>query len=930
MSTFLQQVASYICSKHSQHLNEVLILMPNRRSCLYLEKDFHRVIQSPVSWLPKIKSLKDWIAERSELVVADEVVLIFELYKAYREVVADDTITFDQFYHLGSILLNDFNEIDSEWVDAEKFFQNLAEWEQLGEQFSIEEELKNILSQYRQIVDGKEFLNKYTLISKHLYRIYDTFTRRILEKKIAYDGYLLKHFIQQELANTSLPKYVYAIGFNALTKAEEKILEHIRDNSHFTYLWDYDNYYVQNELSTAGLYLRNWLKKYPNPEDFKSDTDNLNNVAFNIYEFVNETEQVKYLPVIFDALELSEENPNTVLVLANESLLPLVLNSLPDSVKRFNVTMGYSLKYTQTYGFLKLLVKWSANKSTSYVPTNHLLELLYHPFLADKKCGKELNDNANKNNEKIVDVKTLNFTGLSDEFKHFITKQYNNFYEYAEIIISLFKSIRQDLENKTENPYLVVEKQAIDRLLDELSGFLSLCKKEGIELGIQTGNQILMQMAGRLKVDLIGEPIEGLQIMGLMETRLLDFNNVIVLSASEDNLPSDYVPQTFILHAFRHYYGLSTAERRESVYAYHFYRLAQRAKQVFLTYSTLSNDKPVDKSPYIRQIEYFHQQCKTKKITIPFNIKHLNPPIEIKKKEVRNEWEEFLHHVKQKGISRKVLSDYLLCKLQFAYRYLLKLEPKEIFVEPIDVIELGNILHAIIEKLFVAFNNKDLTKDDLEQMRSQIELIADECVKKDDNDTLDSKIQLMQVTKMIDRFLLAEKERDRYPAKPLINTNTLSCDLSLSQGSIKLAGIPDLILENSNAIYIIDFKTSKSSSTVKIASIDDFFKEEKKYSYAFQLMFYGFVYFQYQQQNHQPINKQILLENIYFNKSRENGQLTLDNKPFDLIQFVHDLNQQFTKILEELMFDDNLSFSQTNDIKNCEYCEFNVICKRNS
>lgn len=925
MSSFLYQVADYIYSKHSQHLNEVLILMPNRRSCLYLEKDFHQVIPSQVSWLPKMVSLKDWIAEKSELMVADEIVLIFELFKAYRNVFSNENITFEQFYHLGSILLNDFNELDSELVDVEKFFQNIAEWEQVGDRFSIKNELEDIFKYYHQIFAEKKFLDKYHSISKNLLNIYKNFICQICQKKIAYDGYLLRYFFEIELFNTKLPKYVYAVGFNALTKAEEKILEYIENNSNLTYLWDYDEYYIQDELNTAGQYLRNWLKKHPNPNDFTYDTHRLQNVVFNIYEFVNETEQVKFLPAILNKLDLSEENSNTVIVLANESLLPLVLNSLPESVKRFNVTMGYSLKNTQTYGFLKLLVKCVVYTNSSYVPTNTLLELLYHPFLADKNWTKEIITQIKES--KMVNLKQLNCTDVSDELKKIFNENHKNDNEFAEILLQLLKFIRQDLDTKTANPYLIIEKQAIDRLLDELLFFLSLCKKEGIELGIKIGNQILMQIAGNLKVDLIGEPIEGLQIMGLMESRLLDFENVILLSASEDNLPRHYMPQTFILHAFRYYFGLSTAERRESVYAYHFYRLVQRAKKVFLTYSTISNDKPVDKSPYIRQIEYFHQKCNTHKIIIPFNIFHTNASIEIKKQDILNEWNSFYQIVLQNGISRKMLSDYLICRLQFAYRYILKLKTEDLFVEQAEFIDLGNLLHKIIERLFSDFNY--LTVEHLEEMKLRVESVVKECVTEPYH-TLGAKIQMLQITKMIDRFLLAEKERNRYPAKPVFNTNTLSCDLFLSEDNkITLAGIPDLILENNNAIYIIDFKTSKGSSSVKIASLDDFFRADRKYSYAFQLMFYAYVYYQYQQQNNQPINKQILLENIYFTKPRENGQLTINDQPFDLMQYVTELSRQFVHILNELMFNEDLSFIQTEEIKNCEYCEFNVICKRN-
>ncbi|MCX7861924.1 MAG: PD-(D/E)XK nuclease family protein [Bacteroidales bacterium] len=913
MNTFLQEVAKGIYLKHTNNLNEVLILMPNRRSCLYLQEHFIKLIDKNVSWLPEIVSFKDWVCKHSALTLADEIVLLFELYQSFS--VKELVKSFDEFIQIGKILLNDFNEIDAELVDVEKFFKNIADLEQIQELFSIEDEIKNILEIYKQIIINKSLLDKHHLIRKNLFEIYSNFTKTLISKNLAYDGLLWRYFLEKEIDSITIEDNVYAVGFNVLTKSEQEILQYLANRKKLTYLWDYDEFYIQNELIPAGKVLREQIKKHPNPSDFNISVNNFNNTIIQAFEFDNESMQVKYaLNLLVKNSE--EQYEQTALVLTDESLLPLVLHTLPEKIEKVNVTMGFSIKHTHAFSFIRLIYDW-ISKGNDNILTNYLLNIFYHPYIFNESWAKEWIEN----NKVSLILNPSAKNKIPEKIFPLLFDKNQDIFTFLDRIKEFYSITLENIE-KEKNIHNEIEKQAINKIIETIHFFKLSCSKSLINFEkLQTGIKVLLQILSGLKVDLIGEPIEGLQIMGLMETRLLDFKRVLVLSLSEENLPRKHIPATFILHSFRVYYNLTTNARREVVDAYHFYRLLQRSQEVYLCYANFTNNKPVDKSPYIRQLDFFDKIKDSHKASIPFVFDTPLKNIQIEKRQIYQQWNEFYQNLLKKGLSRHEFSEFVTCKLRFALRCILKLEMDDIFIEPQEQIELGNALDNIIKNLL---NNKNVTINDLQNYLNNIEPEINKFFQAKPN-VLYTSIQKVQVLNLLKKFFNSENEKEyrSYPLEILNNGQNIESTIQIDEQKIKLTGIPDLIVKNSNNyIYIIDLKLSKSDTNLNLSSVDDFFSGMKKYIYPLQLLYYSYIFYA-NNKNYQHI----YLENIFLNKADEEGIIKVANKEFNLTEHIADVETAIQSKLRE-MLNEELIFTQTEDKKNCKNCKFNIICKK--
>lgn len=947
MMSFLKYTANYLINKHKSHFQNVVVLMPNRRSCLFLEREL-ALLLNETSWLPQIISLNDWLNSKASLNKIEELLAIVKLHHTFNQVYSEKNISFDEFYYTGQILLNDFNDIDSELVDAEKLFINLHDLKEISERFAFDDEFFNILSSYIHLfekglsidkTDEDAAIKSYIKIWQGLFKLYKSYRSDLINNNYAYDGLLIRYFIENDLEKrTEINHEIYYItGFNALSRAEEKLFEMLQNKTIVSFLWEYDDEYIQNEQYSAGLYLRKLIKKFPLPNDFNLSTTNLGHNSINIYALPNEISMVKYAVSMLD-----DNDEKTAFVLTDESLLPIVLSSLPDKISKLNVTMGYPVKQTSTFSLINQLFKLRQQirirNDKTWIPRNIWIELLYHPFIFDDaKTQKQiyLLTKENNNSFAFIDIKSDKFNEVTNDSilsKLYVFCSETSNSSFLSLLLQLFQYLETKLLNKNiEMVEIQIEIQALRKIYNAFSLFNEMLHNNKIEItDKRLFHRLLNQILQSLKIDLFGEPLEGLQVMGLMESRLLDFEKVFVLSLNDKIIPGDKFTPTFILYSLRKYFGLSTHEKHEAIDAFHFYRLIQRSRKSYLFYSQFIGNDEVDKSPYLRQLLFNSKWNITEKI---YNDKigqssQINS-IEIDKKTLGEKWHFFLQNIYKKGLSRYDISSFIQCPLKFYFERIENLSDKDLFPDDNIDKDFGLLFHEAIKLLFN--NRKIINKDDLNDIKLNIHTIVEQ-IFKEKYEYQWAQILLLkeQVFSLLIKFIEIEKnEKSHFPCEII----SIEEEYKTYIKNIKIFGRIDMILKNYNGIYIIDFKTG-SEKDLSFENLEELFSSNSKLEYAFQLALYSFLF-----SKKQTHAQKIFAENIYLRtyneayknilslKTKEEGKKAV-LKIVDFSELLIDFEQYMVYKLDELL-DINNPFKQTNDVKNCEYCNFKLICRKN-
>ena len=939
MESFLHLVANYIYQKHNDNLKDITILMPNRRSAIFLTKEFINVSKK-ATYLPDIISLRDWVDDNSPLTKVEDVVSIFKLYNSFNEIYKDIELSFDEFYFLGDILLKDFNDIDNEYANAKELFINITNAKELESIFELDldNHLKNNLDKLIKNINNPKLADSYLYIWNKLYDLYDDYRKNLLNEKLAYEGLQIRHFVENDLDKIKKinDKIFYLVGFNFVTKSEyklfEKLKKDIKHEKDIHFIWEYDDEYLNDKLYSAGRQLRTLINNFPMPEDFIVQTNNLG-VDFQkvkdkiqIYSFTNELEEAKYAA---SQLTHSTEQYQAI-ILPDASLLPIVISSLPDEIKSVNITMNYSVKNTHAYTLIMQIFEVYNNirkENDKFFTTKQTwIELLYNPFIyknlaAQNIINNFLNNKKTDNTDNTNDIddfleinqNTHNSYELINKLQTIITAQ--DRYQFLNSLMQLLTDIEEDLKNTSENnSMLLLELEAVRNIYTKLYDINALFDQYKIDIrNIKFLISLITQILREVKIELEGEPLENIQIMGLMEGRLLDFDKVLILSLNNKIVPGDkYVP-TFIPYHFRKHFGLPTPDWREGLDAFHIYRLLQRSQDIHLLSSKFVGGEECDQSPYLLQLKYRG-----------VNIRNFSEKIgkssqvnihEISKDNITNKVNDYLHSY---GLSRHALSTYIQCPRKFYFRYIENLTDTKLFPDEVLQTQLGNLLHQAMKKLFSEFINKEVSKDTLKNIQSKIEQKCDELLP--NNYNIKELLLKEQLKSMLKKFFNVEInfQTSHFPAEIL----GIEQKLILQLNTVKLEGTIDLIIKNDKGIYIIDFKTGDKKNTT-YNQIDELFEQNSKMEYAFQLAFYCYLYC-----NNFEDNKNVYGENIYLKIYSQANQYELkkSKETIDFRQEMEEFNKKIQEKITELK-DDN-TFVLTADQKNCKYCDYQLICKR--
>lgn len=975
MKTFLQEVAEKVYREHPD-MEDVTVVFPNRRAALYFRKHLSVFLKRPV-FAPQIRTIEEFIGGFSHLQVPEKLVLISVLYQAYKKVVAsgkdhdsESVDNLEKFLFWGEMLLRDFDEVDKYGISAGQLFKDLSHQKELDASFDyLTEEQQEFLKNFWGNFDENQSVNKKRFVAlwRKLDDLYEQFKGDLLARGYAYEGMLHRTVADQleTLAPAKMQKAsrVVFAGFNALTVAEEKIISFFVEQYAAKVYWDADAYYLNNAVQEAGKFLREYQERPVLGKTFSPD------VPANFQEKISSGSEVhlfgaaqpvgqaKLMAQVLKSELLKGMNPEeTLIVLADEKLLMPVLHGVSGAVEKLNVTMGFPLGSTPFFNFIELLIDLQISRKESHFNHRQVLGILGHPYVVSADPVSAHNKRKEILSQNWVHIpKSYLATGVPLHriiFQEVIAGSHSvsiALIHHLQDVIQEVGGLSSigDFDKEYAFQFLKFFNQLESVLSADAEG---LREKHGLRSsppdvkGMKSFLRLFRQLVRMQKIPFRGEPLKGLQIMGVLETRNLDFKNVFMLSLNEGSFPSVGNKGSYIPHNIKKAYGLPTPAHQDAMYSYLFYRTLQRAENIFLFYNSETDVLGQgEMSRYLQQLLFesglnirrhvLHNPVQPQGIT-PVTI--AKDPEMLETLEKLNEGNAYF-----RGISPSALNSYIECRLQFYFRHVAKIrEPKEV-EEELDARVLGNFLHDVMENFY-----KDLThrkgrnrieKTDFKNAGQTIDLLIDQvfikAYKLDPDRPVEYAGQRLVVREVVRRFatriIKIDEEYAPFTIEALEKQGlTYAVKIDRAPFQVILGGKIDRVDSNGEEMRIIDYKTGKDALDFEsIASL--FSRSGRRNKAAFQTLLYALMYIHSNGRRHNAgrvvpglINRMNLFDEGF------TFGLKIGRQPVDDVEALFPEFEENLKALFEELFDPGQPFDQTANTDYCKYCAYSQICYR--
>ena len=959
MESFLKLVAADLYKHTEGNLAHTAVVFPNKRAGLFFNEYLAQESDSPI-WSPAYVSISELFRSLSPWEVGDPVKLVCELYKIFRRE-TQSTETLDDFYFWGEMLISDFDDADKNRVDTDKLFSNLQDLRNIMDDYTfIDDEQEEAIRQFFQnfsIERRTALKERFISLWNVLGNIYKGFRESLASQNIAYEGMMYRHVIEHlDVDKLPYEKYIF-VGFNVLNKVEHTLFTQLKDAGKAVFYWDYDEFYMKENRQAvtheAGEFIRRNLRDFPSPlsgELFK----NLSKPK-EVHYIASSTEnaQARYLPQ-WIRNNLTTPEKETAVVLCNEALLQPVLHSLPAEVKHVNITMGFPLSQTPVYSFLIALLELHTHgfnfKSGRYT-FQSVVTLLKHPYTRQLTGQAELLEKELTRNNR--------FYPLPGELgkDEFLTRLFTPLSGNLNLCIRLSETLQQVASIYQANTSGTEDTDAFNQLYREslfkayttINRFRTLIEEDELTVQSETFRRLLVKVLSTTNIPFHGEPAIGMQVMGVLETRNLDFRHLVLLSVNEGQLPKSGGDSSFIPYNLRKAFGMTTIEHKIAVYAYYFYRLLQRAERITLIYNTSSDGlNRGEWSRFMLQflIEWPHP------ITRQFLEAGQSPQgtssITVEKTPDVMRQMQSLFDVRanpKAKFSPSALNYYLDCPLKFYYRYVAGLSaPDEVSAE-IDSATFGSIFHYAAEHIYkdLTTHGKVINKEALETLlRNEVKLqdYVDTAFKKlffnvPQNEKPEyNGVQLIN-SAVIARYLKQLLQNDlRYAPFTFIASEMEvdePIDIQTPKGVIKshIGGIIDRMDSKDGTLRIVDYKTGGDADTPPhVESL--FIPDKKRSNYVFQTFLYAAIMCR-----KQPTMK-IAPALLYIHRAATETyspviQMGEPRKPKEAVEdfskYEKEYRERLQGLLEEI-FNPEKSFTQTEIIEKCTYCDFKALCKR--
>ena len=969
MKPFLYQVASLFYSEYGAEVSRLAFVFPNRRTGLFFQKYLSEVSEKPL-FSPTILTINDLFVQLSGKQAADRISMLFKLYDIYLRH-SGSSETFDEFLYWGEMLLNDFDDIDKYMADARMLFTNVTDLREIENDFSFlsPEQIAAIRTFWSSFYPKGDTPNQeqFLAVWQILYALYTDLREALATEGKGYEGMIFREVVEQmekdECCDLPYTKVVF-VGLNALSVAEERFLSGLQKRGIADFYWDYASPKVTDPDNKASYFVERNLRQFPSQlienGQLTIDNEDDDKKKIEVIGIPSGIGQAKQVCSILNELckedEMSaEEALRTAVILPDEHLLIPVLNAIPEQIKRINVTMGYPLAGTPVASLMEYIL--ALQKNIRYVDRRpvfyfrDVLPILNHRYVSttSPEVVSDLVKDISENNKIYISYDDLNKTPLLsilftpvtavDAFSDYligVLQELNKAVESGKWKVENIDSDAEQLSTSDSQLSTIndIEQEFIFHYFATVNRMKEVMQEANVEMKIDTYFRLLKRVTDTITIPFHGEPLSGLQIMGVLETRALDFDRLIILSMNEGIFPLRKAANSFIPYNLRRGFGLPTYEHQDSVWAYHFYRLIYRASHVSLLYDTRSNGLQTGEvSRFVHQLHYHYEEPIRNKLVVYNVSSSKTPALQVAKtKEVMNRLAAF-RRGGERAISASAVNTYLDCPLKFYFSVVEGIREEEEVSETIESNIFGSILHKVMEELYQPFCGKMVTADLLKAIRKDTPMLMGAVARAFAEIFFKTDIvrpltgQNFLIGEMIRKYVEKVLERDAKltPFRYIESEKKIKNLFPLADKSeIQLKGFIDRIDEVRDAVRIIDYKSG--SGTTQFTSVEALFdKEDKDRAKAvMQVFMYAWMY------GAKAIQPGIYYMRTLFSPSFDSGIYRRTDRfkteqVLDFDNYRTDFENSLRNCLDEI-FDTETPFRQTPNGKACMYCPFKDIC----
>lgn len=945
MEGFIDRFIDELIANHKDNFNETCVVFPTRRACIIFKSKLTAKLKQ-ASWLPAIYSISDFVTLVSPYKILQRPALLLKLFPVYKQFYTNST--YNNFIGWGEMMLRDFDEIDRYLIDKDVLFGGIEKIKEIDAEFQFSEEERNDYAEFWKNFSNKELSSsKETFLKtwKALPQIYDSLQVALTSTDSNYEGYVYRLIATapSQFLNKLKFKHFHFAGFYALSPAEEKIIQHLLNENKASVYWDADNYYLNNPKQEAGRFIRDselrlpeikWVDNY-----FENTIKNIEIVGIN-----GKTLMARQAGIIVENVLKSNQQreAETALVLPEESMLMPVLNYLPSNIQNLNVTMGFSIRDHFFYSLFKTLKKLNDTKKRKeerlLVYTEAVRELFNDVITLHSTTAsfykvvnefKTIRSSYIDINIVLDSINNIEASLLRELIRILfdIPKDTPSIYSYLNSILNWLADKESEFTGS-----IFGNKNLMQHLKVSFSEFVNEVKTETENFDETSLWQLLNDFFGKFKFPFSGEPVLGLQLMGFLETRVLDFKTVIITNVNEGVLPSDSSRNSFVPFSIRKAFKLPTFLNQDAIFAYHFFRLLQRAENIFLLYNTeVNSSSGGEMSRYILQIVYELQQKFSKNISIKHKLVseaiavYNNVDINISRNE--NLTSQLIGLFGKSGDGETLkrftpssINTFVFCPFKFYLHHVLGLKEDETIEESMQANEFGNVFHKVLEQLYLPFLNTEINADTIRKLIPDTATAVTNAIKMQYDKYYKSEGENYLFEKVLEELVSKTLNQDAAyaPFKLIALEAEYSQWVYLGNDiTVKLFGKFDRVDLKSGTTRVIDYKTGNANLAKDILPEDLFINSEQKIN--LQLLIYN------QLASHNWMEQKTIC-GVYTLKQTSEGIKYLAGSNAINEEMRSNFFAQLKDFLHHVIFESD--FKQTTDFKKCENCGFKRLCNR--
>ena len=943
MRSFNESLVDHIDEEDLNHLNRHCYVFPTKRGGIFFKKALLNRFGQKDFMLPTILSIEDLVQQMTGVHISDELTLLFNLFQVYQK--RDQDLEFDKFYAWGRIILKDYDEIDRYLADAKQIYSALQNIKEIDHVFGYNDELRDIIERFRTLTEKQEktrLLTEFLKIWQEVGNVYEEYQEVLLREEKAYGGMLYRNLadiLKQEHFDHQFEHY-HICGFNALSRAEEVIFDALVKAGKATLYWDVDTYYLADRHEEAGDFVRTYQKKWPDSVwiNAESLSQSKNVTLHAVPQLMGQAHLAAQLMATSASVGAKPEE--TAIVLADEKLLLPLLYAIPLEGQKLNVTMGYPMKSTVVYDFalnyLELMRRAQVLEGEAVFHVYDLKPFLSNAYTAvfQEAIFEQLNQWFVQEKKTKVSLEALCERIQSSELKAILQAKHDwmNLYEALKAFLTkVFYHFKKNEEGLADKEFIYFFLKSLNQLNDYLQG------REDFSLGLI--KKIIQEHFRAIKIPFEGEPVQGFQIMGFLETRTLDFRHVIILSTNEGKIPAGRNLNSYIPYGLRKVFELPTFEEQDAIYAYHFKRLIQRAENIHFIYdNTVAADSTGEVSRFVLQqlrryeaLPHYRIEEKTYEGILPPQAAQRTISIE-KRPEVMQMLERYLEGDEEgKFLSPTSLTTYITCPLKFYFQYVARYSEQEQVEEDIDARNLGIVVHEVLEKLFMPYLGAEIGSEQIKLLKGLVErqliisLEENKIVQSDQALTGRDLVTKQIMEQMIQKVL--DLDMTQAPFKIIgLEKSDYRYQVALPSGkSAMIGGTIDRVDEQGGMTQIIDYKTGKvklaSASQLKLPTheyVQRYFETPDLKS--------GFQGYLYALLTRGHVSDTIRIGILSMRHLSQGTQWLRGGKTIPT-EVIDTFDVELKAMVREI-YDPETPFTQTEDLKQCEYCAFDRICQR--